>query len=163
MKIVSDTGPIIGLSKIKRIFLLKDIAEGVIIPPFVHKELFGKVGLETEEIDRALNDFIKVVELMPLEPAIESVIADLGEGEKQSINLAYNIKGENILLLIDDYAGREVAQKLKIPITGLVGILLLAKEKGIVGNVTSLVEDLRNNGYWLSNETIDVTRRLAGE
>ncbi len=46
MKIVSDTGPIIGLAKIGRIFLLKDLAAEVLIPPFVHRELYGEIGTE---------------------------------------------------------------------------------------------------------------------
>jgi predicted nucleic acid-binding protein len=37
MRIVSDTGPIIGLAKIGRINLLGDIAKEVFIPPFVYK------------------------------------------------------------------------------------------------------------------------------
>jgi predicted nucleic acid-binding protein len=54
MRIVADTGPIIALSKIGKIFLLKSIAGEVLIPPMVHKELFGKIGSESNEIDRAL-------------------------------------------------------------------------------------------------------------
>jgi predicted nucleic acid-binding protein len=58
MRIVADTGPIIALSKIGKISLLKSIAEEVLIPPMVYKELFGKIGSESNEIDRALNTFI---------------------------------------------------------------------------------------------------------
>ena len=41
MIIVADTGPIIGLAKIGRIALLKKLATEVLIPPIVHKELYG--------------------------------------------------------------------------------------------------------------------------
>jgi predicted nucleic acid-binding protein len=41
MRIVSDTGPSIGLAKIGMIDLLKALDSEVLIPPFVHKELFG--------------------------------------------------------------------------------------------------------------------------
>ena len=61
MKIVSDTGPIIGLAKIDQIFLLKKLATEVLIPPFVQKELFGKIGVESDQIDQALSDFIQVI------------------------------------------------------------------------------------------------------
>lgn len=46
MRIVADTGPIIALAKIGKIFLLKSIAGEVPIPPMVYKELFGKIGSE---------------------------------------------------------------------------------------------------------------------
>lgn len=162
MKVVSNTGPIIGLAKIGRSFLLKSMFEEVLIPPLVHRELFGKVGGESEEIERALNDFIHIADLMPLEPATEQATADLDEGEKQAIGLASTIEG-HVVLLLDDRAGRQVAKRLNIRTTGLVGLLLLAKEKGLVENVGSLIEELRNNGYWLSDGVIEVARRLAGE
>lgn len=57
MKMVSDTGPIIGLAKVGRIFLLKELATEVMIPPFVQRELYGKIGTESNQIDQALNDF----------------------------------------------------------------------------------------------------------
>lgn len=41
MKIVSNTGPLIGLAKIDRLSILKDIASEIIIPPMVHRELLG--------------------------------------------------------------------------------------------------------------------------
>ena len=160
MRIVSNTGPIIGLAKIGRVFLLKGIAAEVLIPPWVHRELLGKVGNESEQIDQALNAFIRIADLMPLESATERAIADLDEGEKQAIALASTVEGD-VLLLLDDRAGRQVAKELNIPTTGLIGLLLLAKEKGLVGNVGSIIEELRNHGYWLSDEVIGVAKHLA--
>jgi hypothetical protein len=64
---------------------------------------------------------------------------------------------------MDDYAGRQAARKLQVSITGLVGLLLLAKEKGLVERVGPLVADLREAGYWFSDEVADIARRLAGE
>ena len=54
MKLVSNTGPIIGLAKIGRLDLLKSLAGEVLIPPFVHKELFGKLGVEAVRIEEGL-------------------------------------------------------------------------------------------------------------
>lgn len=162
MKVVSNTGPLIGLAKINQLFLLKNLYPDVLIPPMVHRELLGKVGNESDQIDSALQDFINVTELKNLNPATESVLSGLDEGEKQAIGLASTVK-EDVLLLLDDRAGREVAKKLNISTTGLIGILLLAKEKGLIKNITSLIQSIRNNGYWLSDEVIDVSKRLAGE
>ncbi len=162
MKIVSDTGPIIGLAKIGKISLLKAIAEEVLIPPMVHRELFGKLGDEADQIDQALNDFVQVKGVMGLDPATEEVLSGLGEGEKQAVGLA-SILEKDTLLLIDDRAGRQVAERLNIPTTGLVGLLLVSKDKGLVESVGELIEELRNNGYWLSDEVIGIARRLAGE
>ena len=88
MKIISDTGPIIGLAKIKKLYLLQHIADEVLIPLMVYKELFGKIGKESSEIDNALNDFIKTVNLRHTDESLKEIISELDEGEKQAINLA---------------------------------------------------------------------------
>ena len=56
-----------------------------------------------------------------------------------------------------------LAEKLNIATTGLVGLLVVAKEMGFVESVGPLIEDLRNNGYWLSDDLITTAKRLAGE
>ncbi len=162
MKIVSNTGPLIGLAKIDPLSILKDIAAEVIIPPMVHRELLGKTGIESERIDNALNDFINVIKLKPLDSAIEDASADLDEGERQAIALASTFS-KNILLLLDDRAGRLVSEKLNIPTTGLICILLIAKDKGILQNIGLLIDELRNQGYWISDEVADLAKGLAGE
>ena len=115
MKIVSNTGPLIGLAKIAQISLLKSMAEEVLIPPAVHRELLGKFGPESEEIDRALRDFISVRQLKPLESEAEVALVDLDEGERQAIGLASTL-GEDVLLLLDDQAGGKWLQKVACPV-----------------------------------------------
>jgi predicted nucleic acid-binding protein len=162
MKIVSDTGPIIGLAKIGKIILLKNIADEVIIPPMVYKELFGKTGPESNEIDQALNTFIMVKRDIAVEEATKIELAGLGEGEKQAIELASRLDND-VILLLDDRAGRQVAARLNIFTTGLIGLLLVAKEKGLVESVGTLIKELRNNGYWLSDDIMKTAIKLAGE
>ena len=162
MRIVSDTGPIIGLAKIGKVELLKALGSEVLIPPFVHKELFGKTGAETTHIENALGDFIKVAPVNVLEPSEADILAELDEGEKQAVALASDL-GEGVLLLIDDFAGRQAARKLGIAVTGLIGLLLLGKERGLVGRVGPLLDELRQAGYWLSDEIVGIAKVLAGE
>jgi predicted nucleic acid-binding protein len=162
MKIVSDTGPIIGLAKIGRLDLLKSLGEEVGIPPFVHRELFAKTGKESSDIDNALKEFIRVVTVNISESGKVAVLHDLDEGERQAIALASAL-GKDVLLLMDDHAGRQAARELGVPVTGLLGLVLLAKEKGLVNHVGSLIEELREAGYWLSDEVMEVARKLAGE
>ena len=162
MRIVSNTGPIIGLAKIGKVGLLKSLAREVFIPPFVQKELFGKIGRETVQIENALNEFIKVMPADVSMPSTARTLAELDEGERQAVALAFSL-GKDVLLLMDDYAGRQAARGLQINVTGLVGLLLLSKEKGLVKDVRSLIEELRKAGYWLSDEIVEIAIKLAGE
>jgi predicted nucleic acid-binding protein len=159
---VSDTGPIIGLAKANRLALLKNLFEKVLIPPMVRKELFAKTGDEAEWIDSALTDFIQVFEIRPIDETAKLILEGLGEGERQAIGIAASM-GNDAILLIDDLAGRQAAEKLNIKITGLVGVLLLAKERGLIKSVSDIIEEIRSKGYWLSNSIVDIAKQVAGE
>jgi hypothetical protein len=39
----------------------------------------------------------------------------------------------------------------------------MAKKMGLVENIGSLLQQLRANGYWLSEEVVAVARKLAEE
>lgn len=162
MRIVSNTGPIIGLAKINRLSILKDLAGEILIPPMVHRELLAKMGDEASLIDEALNSFIRISPVPPLDPSVKTIIADLDAGEGHTIGLASTFSG-NVLLLLDDRAGRTAAVRLNIPTTGVIGLLLLAKERGIINKVTELISELRKQGYWLSDRVVEIARQLAGE
>ena len=162
MKLLSNTGPIIGLAKIDKLSLLKELAEEVLIPPLVYRELLGKCGWESSRIDLAINSFIKVTELSEISNEIKQVISTLDGGEKQVISLGSVTSGE-LILLLDDKARRNAAKKLGLATTGLVGVLIFAKEKGLINEVSSLLEELRIQGYWLGDSLIRIAKNLAGE
>jgi len=162
MKLVADTGPIIALAKIGKLYWLEQLVDQVMIPPMVYKELLGKIGPEADVIENSLKSFIKISDLPRVEAEIQSVVSNLDEGEKQAIILAYHNLND-ILLLIDDRAGREIAYKLQIPITGLLGMFIKLKEKGKIRHVGSMIEQLRQNGYWLSDEIVESAKKMAGE
>ena len=162
MKIVSNTGPMIGLAKIGLLLILDQLSSEVLIPPMVHKELMGKIGEEFEQIDKALKEFVRVTDFDPTDPITENAVSGLDEGEKQVLSLASSLGGD-VLVLMDDRAGREAAVRMNIPVSGVVGVLLFAKERGLFEKITPFLEELRSKGYWLSDEVITISKKIAGE
>lgn len=160
MSLVSNTGPLIALAKADALGLLKELFGEVRIPVAVQRELLAKIGVEAQRLDAALNDFVQVEALSPVQPSFMKATQHLGAGEQQAVLLALN---RNEQLLIDDRQGRTAARALGVSVTGIVGVLVWAKQSGLIPQVLPVLEMIRQNGYWLSEALLDTAANLAGE
>jgi predicted nucleic acid-binding protein len=157
---ISDTGPLVALAKVDQLALLEAMFHEVLIPPAVHRELLAKPGSESARLESALQGFLKLVPTPTLPSAVEMTISRLHPGEREALALAYE---QDALLLIDDHLGRTAARRLGLKVTGVIGVLLQAKKAGLLTAVGPLLLKMRQRGYWLSDEILDVAARLAGE
>ncbi len=160
MRLVSDTGPLIALAQVEQLELLASFFEEVLIPPAVEAEVLAKATPETELLRKAVDSWIRAVDLQPPSAGAASRLGHLDRGEREAILLAYQM---DCLLLIDDRAGRAAARALAVPITGIAGFLLMAKKRGAIPAVLPLLEEMRQRGYWLSKELLQLVGKLAGE
>ena len=54
---------------------------------------------------------------------------------------------------MDENKGRRIAKSLDLDVLGLIGILILAKEKGLLTKIKPFLHELRERyGFWISNE-----------
>ena len=83
---------------------------------------------------------------------------DLGESEA----IIYTDETKADLLLIDETAGRKVAQNMKLPITGSVGILIRAKQSGIIteDEADKIFQKLRSTNLHISEKLINSALRI---
>lgn len=141
IRVVSNSTPLIALSKINQLALLKEYFSEVYIPKAVYREVVVQGGklYGAEEVNNL--EYIKVKEVKN-RLAVKSLMISLDEGEAEAIILTAESKAN--LLLIDDADGRKVAQGMDLKITGTVGILLMAaKDKKL---------DLKNSLNYLLAE-----------
>ena len=64
---------------------------------------------------------------------------------------------------MDDRLGRIAARRVNVPVTGVAGVLIRAKQQKLEPAVRPLLEELRLLGYWLSDELVEIATRLAEE
>ena len=75
---------------------------------------------------------------------------ELDSGEAEAIVLTQELKADYIVL--DDKASREIAKFIGLSVIGTIGVLLLAREKGIIADIRGIVDDLRGSGFRISDE-----------
>ncbi len=158
--IVSDTGPLIALAKLDRLDILEQLFGLVQIPPAVHRELLVGRKPEAPHLDEALDHFIQIAQLSPLPPEVQAETSRLDPGERQAIALACEL---GTAIVIDDRLGRAAARRLDLPVTGTAGGLIQAKEVGLVPAVCPLLEEIRKQGYWLSDALLEAVAELVKE
>lgn len=150
MVAVSNSTPLIALSKIGKLNLLQEYFGQIAIPEAVYNEVVVNGGIlyGAEEVAEA--DWI-VVETVVNSLAVESLSMYLGAGESEAIVLA---KEKDCLLLIDDGDGRTTASNMELDITGTVGILLKAGRDGKI-DLRESIDELNACGFRLSDKVRD--------
>ena len=158
--VVSDTTPLSELAKIGQLQLLRDVFGEVIIPAEVYQEATTGTHPAVQAVQaatwiqvRAVGNAQKVVDLQ--------IATNLDRGECAAIVLAEELNANQLLL--DDLEARRVAQSRSLPVTGTIGTLLLAKEKGLIPNLKDLLDALMANGTRIGSRLYQDALRAAGE
>ena len=136
--VVSDTSPIRALAHLEMVELLDALYGEILIPPAVVTEL-ARQTIRFASLNIDPYPFLKVVA-----PAnrrrVSELRAILDPGESESIALAEELRADH--LLIDERRGRDQAIRLSLRPIGALGMLLRAKELGIIGAVVPLLDQL---------------------
>lgn len=153
MLVVSDTSPITSLLQIGQAGILRAIFGRVLIPSAVENELLRSHS--------SLPDFLDVQTIQDWQTA-EVLCRQLDRGEAEAIVLAEESHAD--YLLIDEKLGRSVAEARGLSVVGLLGVLLLAKNAGLVSSVAPLVADLETQaGFFVSARVKQFLLAEAGE
>ncbi len=59
--------------------------------------------------------------------------------------------------------GRRISKQFNLTLTGTIGVLLKAKEKGLVKSIKELLSELQEKGTWLNPKLISKALELANE
>ncbi|RLE93430.1 MAG: DUF3368 domain-containing protein [Thermoprotei archaeon] len=148
--VVSNSSVLIHLTKISRLDLLYKLFKRVVIPLAVYREctVDGKPG--SESIKKA--SWINVLSIKNT-ALKQSLMYFLDEGESEVIVLALEINAD--LVLLDESEARRIAKNFGLNVTGTIGILLKAKKKGYIENLSKELNKLKASGFWIDNKLIE--------
>jgi len=160
MIVVSDSTILIGLVKIEKLDLLKEIFFKVYIPEEVFKEVVerGKGKPGSKVIKEAA-----WIEVKPVKDKIQVnfLLGSLEKGEAEVLVLAREL--ETDLILLDEEKARKSAVIAGFEIMGLLGLFVLAKNLGLIDEVRPLVDELMIKKFRISDKIIEKTLKKAAE
>jgi predicted nucleic acid-binding protein len=156
---VANTSFLIALQWLELLETLGQVHTRVLVPERVWDE-FAEGASEAELAAAARIGVIQRTQVSnaTLAAAIGTA-AEGGEAEVIALALGSGI----ILVLMDDYRGRKVAQRLGLKTRGILGHLLLLKRLGSIEAVRGYLEKLKERGFSLSEQIIREVLSLAGE
>jgi predicted nucleic acid-binding protein len=146
--VITDTSCFVLLEKIDALAILHQLFATVLTTPEIKKE-YGD-PLPEWVIIQSSNQSLT-----------EEFSQYVDQGEASALALAAEIFCDYIIL--DDMAARKLAEKLGLPIKGTVGVLLYAKQKGVIPLLRPYLDLIQQTNFRLSNQLAEQFIKDAGE
>ncbi len=155
-KVIVNTTPLIALADIGQLELLHELYEEILIPEAVWEEV------ESEPAKTMVSDadWIKKVKITHTEEK-RLFRAKLHAGEVEAIILADENAAD--LVIMDDNAAKKTAKFLGFRVTGTLGVIIKAKEAGLIDSVAPLFDRLIEDGLYIDERTRRMALKAAGE
>jgi len=160
MVVLSNSTPLIYLSKMGELNLLKGLFSEVIVAEKVYEEVVvqgaGKAG--SDEVRNA--DWIKrqsVSDRVAVQKLRDDELLDAGESE--TLVLATELKAN--LVLLDDRKARRVAAKMKVKRIGTIALILMAYRKGLVKDLPAVLKTARQKAFRFNERVFKRLKKQA--
>ena len=157
MILVADCSALVALSVCGSLNLLEQLFASVVVPETVYVEATRPDKKQAQALETFLLGKVRHVNLQDY--VFLDAYADAGETE--AMLLYKQLAADK--LLIDDKRGRKVAKINQISTIGTLGVLLVAKEKGLIVEVAPLLQQIEQSDIYLSPNLIATVLELAGE
>jgi predicted nucleic acid-binding protein len=154
MPVVSNTSPILNLAIVDQLIFLHQQFGEILIPEVVLDEL--KINEErpgSQTIREAISSGWIQTRSVSHQPLAELLKQTLDKGEAEAIALAVELQAD--WLLLDEREGRKVAKSLGLRVTGILGVLLRAKQTGELESLQPVIDNLINKaGFRIAPELL---------
>jgi len=156
--VVLNNTPLVALWAIGRLDLLRGLFGEVLIPRAVEAEF---LAIDRSLRARALAEAPWVRSVTLANPRRALAYGGLDRGEAEVLALAE--ESDARLVVIDERKARRYAERLDLPLTGTLGVLLAAKEAGLIESVALWTDKIREAGLYLRADLVARVLELAGE
>jgi predicted nucleic acid-binding protein len=158
--LIADSSPLIALAKLSLLSLPSQLFGRVAMPNVVYQECISQDQLPDAQAIKAAvaNGVLEVRADVAWQNLSQRPRLD--DGEIAAIAMALESRAS---LLMDELRGRRVAMQLGVPVVGICGVLLAAKQRGLLQTLPPKFELLRKSGYFISPSLQHSVLIAAGE
>lgn len=125
--------------------------------------MYGKIYTTLDiliEFGETLPDWIEIVTVKNKQ---SQQILELQIDKGESSAIAFALETPNSTVILDDYKARKIAEQLGIKYTGTLGIIIKAKQKGIIPSIKPFLQKIKETNFRLSTEIEIQALKQAGE
>lgn len=159
-RVIVNSTPLLVLGNIGQLDILRRMYGKIVIPEAVYSEVTEKEDAASRAV-LAARDWIEVQAIH--NPAAYALYrARLHAGEVETMILAQQEPVADLVVL-DDSAARKTAEFLGLNVTGTIGILVKAKQRGIIPQIKPLLTEMMQNGFFLNERLLHMILNAAGE
>lgn len=144
MRVLVNTSPLIALDQIGRLEILHALFGQVVRPQSVLDEL--RDGQHHLRRRPELLDAPWII----TEPNPPAMALRREQGAGEAAVLVWGFQTPADLVILDDLQARLVATDLGLKLTGTLGVLLAAHQRGLIPDLAAVVRDLQSTGFHLS-------------
>lgn len=160
MILVVDASPLITLTRIGSLDLLRRLATQVVVPEAVYRECVTGAQGRPGSIELAQAGWI-IRQSVKDQAKVARLQTRVGHGEAEAIVLAQEVHADAVVL--DDATARYMAKGEGCSVVGLLGLLLEGKRRGFIPAVQPLLDQMRTAGFFVGEELYNNVLRHAGE
>jgi hypothetical protein len=159
--LVADSGPLIALARLGLLSLPAQLFREALVTATVWDEVSrGPHAPELQALQAAVQAGQLRAVADPADNTLPVTEPRIDPGERSAIALALSL---GAAVLVDEKRGRAVAEGLGLHVLGTLGLLVRARDAGIVQRVRPLAEALLQGGYHLARPLVEHTLAAIGE
>ncbi|MFU8838727.1 MAG: DUF3368 domain-containing protein [Thiohalomonadaceae bacterium] len=159
--VLTDASPLIGLARVDGLSWLAVLFGQVWMPQEVRNEVLAGPESADHGVILAAEE-AAILQQWPSPSPLQPDLPELDEGESACIRLGLAHAG-GALLLMDERAGRAVAQEHGLRVTGTAAVIGMAKLKGIIPSAHAVFARLHASDFRISTAVIETILARVGE
>lgn len=160
--VLTDASPLIGLARVEGLHWLSALFGEVWMPLEVRREVLDVAFDAVDQASIHAAEVAGILRTWPSTSPAQPTLPDLDEGDAACIRIGLAHNGPS-LLLMDERAGRTIAQEHGLLVTGTAAVIGMAKSRGLIPSARAVFGRLHASDFRISAGVIETILHRVGE